>query len=104
MIELLKSGGWLMVPILLCSVVAAGICIERLWSLRRESVAPQSLLSTVIKDLDKNFSFETRFYENQFYYPDYLKEKSDQRSDPSMGVDGIAFGIGRAKNFKNYGS
>jgi biopolymer transport protein ExbB len=55
-IELLKSGGWLMVPILLCSVVAAGICIERLWSLRRESVAPQSLLSTVIKDLDKNFS------------------------------------------------
>ena len=56
MIELLKSGGWLMVPILLCSVVAAGICIERLWSLRRESVAPQSLLSTVIKDLDKNFS------------------------------------------------
>ena len=55
-------------------------------------------------DLDKNFSFETRFYENQFYYPDYLKEKSDQRSDPSMGVDGIAFGIGRAKNFKNYGS
>ena len=55
-------------------------------------------------DLGKNFSFETRFYENQFYYPDYLKEKSDQRSNPSMGVDGIGFGIGRAKKFKNYGS
>ena len=55
-------------------------------------------------DLVKNFSFETRFYENQFYYPDYLKEKSDLRSNPTMGVDGIGFGIGRAKNFKNYGS
>ena len=55
-------------------------------------------------DLVKNFSFETRFYENQFYYPDYLKLKSDQRSNPSMGVDGIGFGIGRAKNFKNYGT
>ena len=40
-------------------------------------------------DLVKNFSFETRFYENQFYYPDYLKLKSDERSNPSMGVDGI---------------
>ena len=55
-------------------------------------------------DLDKNFSFETRFYESQFYYPDYLKLKSNYRSNPSMGVDGIAFGIGRSKNFKLYGN
>jgi hypothetical protein len=29
-------------------------------------------------DLVGNFSFETRFYENQFFYPIILREKSDQ--------------------------
>jgi hypothetical protein len=55
-------------------------------------------------DLGSNLSFETRFYENQFFYADYLREKSDLRSNPSMGVDGIAFGLGRSKRFKNYGN
>ena len=54
-------------------------------------------------DLSGNFSFETRFYENQFFYPLYLQEKSSQRANPQMGVDGIAYGIGRAKRFKDYG-
>ena len=56
MLELLKSGGWLMVPILLCSIVAVGICIERLWSLRREAVAPRLLLSKVVSDLNHDFT------------------------------------------------
>ena len=54
-------------------------------------------------DLSDNFSFETRFYENQFFYPLYLQEKSSQRANPQMGVDGIAYGIGRAKRFKDNG-
>ena len=54
-------------------------------------------------DLSDNFSFETRFYENQFFYPLYLQKKSSQRANPQMGVDGIAYGIGRAKRFKDYG-
>ncbi|MAT67496.1 MAG: hypothetical protein CL830_03795 [Crocinitomicaceae bacterium] len=51
-------------------------------------------------DLSGNFSFETRFYENQFFYPLYLQEKSSQRANPQMGVDGIAYGIGRAKRLR----
>jgi hypothetical protein len=54
-------------------------------------------------DLSDNFSFETRFYENQFFYPLYLQEKSNQRVIPQMGIEGIAYGIGRAKSFKEHG-
>ncbi|TWH76494.1 biopolymer transport protein ExbB [Azomonas agilis] len=42
--ELIEAGGWLMWPILLCSVVASGIILERLWTLRTRRVAPPNLL------------------------------------------------------------
>ena len=47
MLEIVKAGGWLMVPILLCSVIAMAIVLERLWALRRSRVVPQGLLLTV---------------------------------------------------------
>lgn len=47
MYELVRSGGWLMWPILLCSVVALAIICERLWSLRRSVVAPRGLVGQV---------------------------------------------------------
>lgn len=47
MFELVQAGGWLMIPILLCSVVAAGISVERFWTLRPEQVAPRDLLTQV---------------------------------------------------------
>lgn len=40
----MQSGGWLMVPILVCSVAAAAICIERAWVLQAARVAPDDLL------------------------------------------------------------
>ena len=47
MFELVQAGGWLMIPILLCSIIAAGISLERLWTLRAEQVAPSDLLAQV---------------------------------------------------------
>lgn len=47
MLEIVQSGGWLMVPILLCSVVAAAICVERLWTLQRSRIAPRNQLAEV---------------------------------------------------------
>ena len=44
MLELMQSGGWLMVPILACSIAAAAICIERAWVLQAARVAPGDLL------------------------------------------------------------
>ncbi len=47
MLEIVQSGGWLMVPILLCSIIAAAISVERLWSLQRARVSPKDLLADV---------------------------------------------------------
>jgi biopolymer transport protein ExbB len=46
-LDLIESGGWLMWPILACSVVATAIVIERLWALRRERVLPRELMERV---------------------------------------------------------
>jgi len=45
--ELVQAGGWLMIPILLCSVIAAAIIIERTWTLRRKKVIPEKLLTGI---------------------------------------------------------
>jgi len=42
-LEFIKSGGWLMLPILLCSVVAMAIIAERFWTLQRHRVTPANL-------------------------------------------------------------
>ncbi|MEC4670250.1 MAG: MotA/TolQ/ExbB proton channel family protein [Nitrospirota bacterium] len=35
MIQILISGGWMMIPIVLCSIVAVTVIIERVWFFRR---------------------------------------------------------------------
>lgn len=47
MLEIIQSGGWLMLPIILCSILAVGISVERFWTLRPEQVAPSDLLGRV---------------------------------------------------------
>lgn len=47
MFELVKAGGWLMLPILACSVVALGICVERWLALNSKKIAPPSLLADI---------------------------------------------------------
>lgn len=47
MFEIIKSGGWLMWPIMLGSVVAMAIIIERFWSLQRKRILPPDLLPQV---------------------------------------------------------
>lgn len=55
--ELVKAGGWMMLPIILSSVVATAIIAERLWTLRKKRVAPPQLLGQVwrmVKDKQLN--------------------------------------------------
>ena len=47
MFELIQAGGWLMVPILLCSVAATAIIIERFWALRRSVIMPNNLVTEI---------------------------------------------------------
>tara|TARA_B100002003_G_C13990913_1_gene478831 strand:- start:155 stop:826 length:672 start_codon:yes stop_codon:yes gene_type:complete len=57
--ELVQAGGWLMVPILLCSVIAAAICVERFWTLRTAQIVPRNLLAQVW-DWIKNNDMDNR--------------------------------------------
>ena len=43
MLEIVQAGGWIMLPIIACSIVAAAIILERLWTLQHKRVLPKSL-------------------------------------------------------------
>lgn len=49
MIEIVQAGGWLMLPIIACSIVAAAIILERLWTLQSKRVSPANLVAEVHK-------------------------------------------------------
>ena len=47
MFEIVKAGGWVMVPILLCSIVAFAIIAERFWTLQKKKIIPPNLVANV---------------------------------------------------------
>jgi len=47
MLEIVQAGGWVMLPIIACSIVAAAIVLERLWTLQHKRVLPSKLTSQV---------------------------------------------------------
>lgn len=47
MLELIKAGGFLMWPIMLCSIIALAIIAERFWSLQRNRICPKNLVAQV---------------------------------------------------------
>ncbi|MYH90152.1 MAG: MotA/TolQ/ExbB proton channel family protein [Gammaproteobacteria bacterium] len=53
MFELLKAGGFLIWPILLCSVISLAIILERDLALKSSDVAPPELLDQIRDDLRK---------------------------------------------------
>ncbi len=44
MLEIIQSGGWMIWPILISSVIALGIIFERFWALRQERIMPSELV------------------------------------------------------------
>jgi len=47
MVDLFQKGGVMMIPLLVCSVLALGIFLERLFSLRRSRVLPAKFITTI---------------------------------------------------------
>jgi len=44
---MVKAGGWLMFPIIACSIIAFGIILERFWTLQKKKVIPRHLVATI---------------------------------------------------------
>ena len=47
MFELVREGGWVMLPIIICSVAAVSIIAERIWALRRQRICPRQLVEQI---------------------------------------------------------
>lgn len=47
MLELFKAGGWLMIPLFICSVISIAIIAERFWSLQSKRIAPPELVTQI---------------------------------------------------------
>lgn len=54
MVEIVSAGGWLMLPIILCSIVAIAIVIERFWTLSVARITPKYVLAQVWTWLKNN--------------------------------------------------
>lgn len=54
MFEIVQAGGILMLPIILCSVLAIAIIIERFWTLKPSRIAPKNILPDVWGKIKQN--------------------------------------------------
>jgi biopolymer transport protein ExbB len=45
--EIIKAGGWVMWPIIACSILALAIILERFWSLKTQRVMPRNLVGRI---------------------------------------------------------
>ena len=62
MLEIILAGGWLMAPIILCSILALTIIAERFWTLRRSKVVPKGL-GEQVKDWAARHELDRRHIE-----------------------------------------
>jgi len=53
LLDLIQRGGWVMYPLILASLVALGLTLERLWVIRRDRVMPRSFLASISGLLDR---------------------------------------------------
>lgn len=53
MLNVILNGGWVMLPLMLCSVFALAIIIERSIKLRQKSIIPDGLVSSLLEDFKK---------------------------------------------------
>ena len=47
MFEIIKAGGWVMWPIIACSIIALAIIGERFWTLRANNILPRQLIPQI---------------------------------------------------------
>lgn len=83
MYEIILAGGWLMIPILACSIGVIAIVFERYWTLSQAKIAPPGLLQQTWED-----------YRNQRLKGEKLVEL---RNDSPLG-EIFAAGLANAKH------
>jgi biopolymer transport protein ExbB len=62
MFEIVKAGGIMMVPLILASIIAAAITLERLWTLQQKRVLPSELTEKVWRWVEQHQIQEKHVY------------------------------------------
>ena len=69
MFEIVKAGGIVMVPLILCSILAAAITLERLWTLRSQHVVPEELVDKVWRWVENRTLSDKQIFALQQHSP-----------------------------------
>jgi biopolymer transport protein ExbB len=69
MFEIVKAGGIVMVPLILCSILAAAITLERLWTLRSQRVVPEELVDKVWRWVENRTLSDKQIFALQQHSP-----------------------------------
>ena len=69
MVEIVKAGGWLMLPIILSSIVAIAIIIERFWTLSAARISPRHVVGQVWNWIKNNELDNTKLRELRLSSP-----------------------------------
>jgi biopolymer transport protein ExbB len=69
MFEIVKAGGIVMVPLILCSILAAAITLERLWTLRSRHVVPEELVDKVWRWVENRTLSDKQIFALQQHSP-----------------------------------
>ncbi|NVK10623.1 MAG: MotA/TolQ/ExbB proton channel family protein [Gammaproteobacteria bacterium] len=57
MYDILVAGGWLMLPLLICSIFVIGIALERLWALNTKKISPSKVTAETWQQLSSGKKF-----------------------------------------------
>ncbi len=87
MIDLLLAGGWLMFPLLGCSIIALAIIAERLWVLREPKIIPIDLVQYILRSLSQPNSKPLRLSELAIHSPlGHILSKGLQHSEQGISA------------------
>ncbi len=52
MFEIVQSGGFIMIPLIISSIIAFAIIMERFWALKKDKIVPQALIDDMWQAID----------------------------------------------------
>lgn len=98
--ELVKAGGWLMLPLVLCSIFTVAISIERFIRLKKSIILPNAILlkvgqstTTVVQQLKQSTSLQESplgriflsGYQSRNHSPEYVRAQMEATASQEIG-------------------
>ena len=98
--ELVKAGGWLMLPLVLCSIFTVAISIERFIRLKKSIILPNAILlkvgqstTTVVQQLKQSASLQESplgriflaGYQSKNHSPEYVRAQMEATASQEIG-------------------